>query len=106
VTTSSANIPAPPPLNEAVLRQIPATLDRAALIDRWIARATFHSIKVNRATTDTLNAALDTCLAPHQVTRSILNAHDFDARLTAYLTAKSIHIIPWASPSCAREAFT
>ncbi len=98
-------IPAPPPLVESLIRQVAPT---ANLIDRWIERATFSSIHVHRATADKLPAALDQCLAPHQVTRSILNAHELEARyaLPAYLAARHIQVIPWGAPDCVQSAFS
>ena len=98
--------PEPPRLEEALYRQVPASLDRPALVDRWIARATACSIKVHRAPAEDLPIALDVCLAPHQVTRSLLNAHEFDLAVTAYLAAKGVRVIPWGEPDCLEEAFT
>jgi L-lactate dehydrogenase complex protein LldG len=97
--------PTPPTLDESVIRQVAPSAD---LVERWIERATFHSIKVHRTTAAAVPAALDACLAPHTVTRSLLNAHELEARfaLPAYLAARRIQAIPWGSPDCANAAFS
>jgi L-lactate dehydrogenase complex protein LldG len=98
--------PLPPQSDESLFRQVPATLDRAALVERWIERAAAFSIKIHRATHESFTSALDACLAPHKIARALVNAHEYDPRLAAYLAAKGIHVIPWATPNCAEEAFS
>lgn len=99
-------IPYPPALDESIIRQFDAhTPD---LITRWVERAQACSIKVH-PTPDNLAAiqtTIDQCLAPHAVTRAILNAHAWDESLAAHLAAKQIQIIRWASPNCRSEAFS
>jgi L-lactate utilization protein LutC len=100
----SQNI-SPPMLDQAIIRQFDAhTPD---LIARWIERAQACSIKVH-PTPDNLAAlqtALDQCLAPHAIRRTLLNARSWDDALAAHLAAREIEAIRWGSPDCRNEAF-
>jgi L-lactate utilization protein LutC len=109
MSTPAPVIPPPPPLDESLIRQIAPS---ANLLERWIERATFHSIKVRRTTPAAVPAAIDACLAPHPVTRCLLNAHDLESRfaLSAHLTARQIQVLPWgtdiAGQTCVQAAYS
>ena len=97
---------APPALDESLIRQCNDA--GPALIDRWIAKAKTNSITVHRATADpsAIHAAIDACLAPHNITKTLLNTHEFDSHfsLSDHLAAKTL--FRWGDPDCREAAFT
>lgn len=99
-----------PPVHDESVRQVAGQTNREALVARFMERAMANTMVVQKATADaaSLAAAIDACLANHQVTRSIVNARDLDQPLgvTKHLQSKGIALVPWGSPNCRDEAFT
>jgi L-lactate utilization protein LutC len=100
----------PPPAPDGSGRQVPPTATREELLTRFLDRAKANTMIVQKVAGDpnSVTAALNTCLANHTVSRTILNAHELEQslQLPNYLQGKNIGIVPWGSPNCRNEAFT
>jgi len=101
--------PAPPAHDDAVIRQVRA--GDPGIVDRWATYATGNGMKVARvklAEPATIQNAIDGFFADHKITRVILNAREFEAKLplVMHLSAKGIETHKWGDHDCSNTAFT
>jgi L-lactate dehydrogenase complex protein LldG len=99
--------PPPPPLDEALIRQVSPG---AGVVERWIERARSNLMKVRRCPGDaaSVQQAIAGCLAPHRISRCLLNAPQWEARLglPGHLEGLGMQVVRWGGADCSAAAFS
>jgi L-lactate utilization protein LutC len=105
----------PPAHDPAIVRQVPPTEPRPALVDRWQKKMTDNKATVFRLPGNdpsAVLAALDTCLAKHTdraggVKRALLNLQQLGAQypVADHLRAKQIETLEWTAPGAFLQSY-
>lgn len=98
-----------PVREESLIRQVAKNIDRAAVVERFAAKAKENTMVVHRVPPEAaaIHAALDACLANHKIAKSAVNLRELDGkfRVAEHLAAKNIAAVLWGSADSREQTF-